>query len=124
MNVSGGPVGALAKYFDISAQRIIVVHDDVDLLFDTVRLKFGGGEGGHNGLRSITGVLGTKDYLRVRVGVGRPAGRQETSDHVLSRFSTMEVKVLPALIDDAADATQLLIETDLRTAQQKFHAPR
>jgi len=122
MNVSGGPVAALAKYYDIPPERIVVIHDEVDIPFDTVRLKLGGGEGGHNGLRDITKALGTKDYLRVRVGVGRPPGRGDTADHVLAPFDPTERRALDLLISDAADATQALILEGLTTAQQRYHS--
>lgn len=121
MNTSGGPVAALAKYYGIPPEHIIAVHDDVDLPFDSVKLKLGGGEGGHNGLRSITQSLGTKDYLRTRMGVGRPPGRQDTADFVLSRFNSTEVSALPIFLDDGADATTMLITDGLLAAQQRFH---
>ena len=87
MNVSGGPVSALAKFYDIEPGHVIAVHDEIDIPFNTVKLKLGGGEGGHNGLRDISKALATKDYLRVRVGVGRPPGRMDTADYVLKDFS-------------------------------------
>ncbi|MHA7264213.1 aminoacyl-tRNA hydrolase [Arthrobacter sp. TMN-37] len=123
MNLSGGPVSALAKFHGIPAAQVVAVHDEIDIPFNTVRLKSGGGEGGHNGLRDISRALGTKDYLRVRVGVGRPPGRQDTADFVLRDFGTAEKKDLPFLLDDAADAVELLIRSGLVPAQQKFHAP-
>ena len=122
MNVSGGPVKALAAYYDIPAERIVAVHDEVDIPFDAIRLKIGGGEGGHNGLRDITRALGTKDYLRVRVGVGRPAGSRDTADHVLAPFGTTERKTLDLLIADAADAVESVILEGLTSAQQRFHS--
>lgn len=121
MNVSGGPVSALAKFFDIPPAQVIAVHDEIDIPFNTVKLKIGGGEGGHNGLRDISKALATKDYLRVRVGVGRPPGRMETADFVLRDFSTAEKKELPFLLDEAADAVEMLISSGLLAAQQKFH---
>ena len=123
MNLSGGPVSALAKFHGIPAARVIAVHDEIDIPFNTVRLKSGGGEGGHNGLRDISRALATKDYLRVRVGVGRPPGRQDTADFVLKDFGTAEKKELPFLLEDAADAVEELIRAGLVNAQQKFHAP-
>ena len=123
MNVTGGPVAALASYYRVAPEAIIAIHDDVDLPFDTVRLKEGGGEGGHNGLRDLTRALGTCDYLRVRMGVGRPPGRQDTADFVLSRFSAAELPVLPSFINDGADATCLLVESGLLVARQKYHQP-
>lgn len=122
MNESGGPVSSLVKYYSVDPDRLVVVHDEMDIPFDTVRLKKGGGEGGHNGLRSISRSLGTRDYQRVRVGVGRPPGRTDPADHVLRDFTATERKVLPLLVDTAADAAELLVLQGLTAAQQKFHA--
>ena len=122
MNVSGGPVSALAKYFGIEPDHVLVVHDEVDIPFDAIKLKVGGGEGGHNGLRDVTKALGTKDYVRVRVGVGRPPGRTDTADYVLKEFSATERKNLPMLVDDAADAVEMAIAEGLLAAQGKYHA--
>lgn len=121
MNVSGGPVSALAKFYDIEPGHVIAVHDEIDIPFNTVKLKLGGGEGGHNGLRDISKALATKDYLRVRVGVGRPPGRMDTADFVLKDFSGPEKKELPFLIDTAADAVEALVRDGLLAAQQQFH---
>ena len=121
MNVSGGPVSALCKFYDIEPGRVIAVHDEIDIPFNTVKLKLGGGEGGHNGLRDISKALATKDYLRVRVGVGRPPGRMDTADFVLKDFSGAEKKELPFLIDTAADAAEALVRDGLLAAQQLFH---
>jgi PTH1 family peptidyl-tRNA hydrolase len=122
MNVSGGPTAALAKFFDIAPGHVVAVHDEIDIPFGAIKLKLGGGEGGHNGLRDISKALGTKDYYRVRVGVGRPPGRMDTADYVLRDFSGTEKKELPFLIGDAADAVAALAEDGLLTAQQKFHS--
>lgn len=122
MNTSGGPVSSLLKYYDLELDDLVVVHDEIDLPYGAVKLKRGGGEGGHNGLRDITKALGTKDYVRVRVGVGRPPGRMDTADYVLKRFSGMESKELPLLISDAADAVEMLTEKGLVDTQQHFHA--
>ncbi|SKC37610.1 aminoacyl-tRNA hydrolase [Krasilnikoviella flava] len=121
MNTSGGPVAGLVKYYGVDPAQVVVVHDEVDIPFDTVKLKSGGGEGGHNGLRDITKALGTKDYVRVRVGVGRPPGRTDTADHVLKDFSATERKDLPILVDDAADAVEMVLVEGLLAAQGKFH---
>jgi peptidyl-tRNA hydrolase, PTH1 family len=121
MNVSGGPVSALAGFYGITPDHVVAVHDEIDIPFNTVKLKTGGGEGGHNGLRDISKALGTKDYLRVRVGVGRPPGRMDTADYVLRDFATAELKELPFLLDEAADAVELLLRDGLTAAQQKFH---
>ncbi len=124
MNVSGGPVAGLMKYFDVPIERLIVVHDELDIEAGVVRLKRGGGEGGHNGLRSISQSIGSKDYLRVRVGIGRPPGRQDPAEYVLKDFSKAEKAELPLLLDEAADAVEALVEVGLVDAQQRFHAPR
>jgi PTH1 family peptidyl-tRNA hydrolase len=124
MNVSGGPVSALARFYDVEPSRVVAVHDEIDIPFSTVKLKIGGGEGGHNGLRDISKALATKDYLRVRVGVGRPPGRMDTADYVLRDFGTAEKKELPFLLDDAADAVELLIREGLTAAQQQFHTAK
>mgnify|MGYP000116349802 FL=1 len=122
MNLSGGPVSALARFYGIEPGNVVAVHDEIDIPFGTVKLKLGGGEGGHNGLRDISKALGTKDYLRVRVGVGRPPGRMDTADWVLKDFGTTESKDLPFLVSDGADAVELLLSDGLVAAQQKFHS--
>ena len=122
MNTSGGPVSALAQFYDINPDRIIAVHDELDIPFDTIKLKIGGGEGGHNGLRDITKALGTKDYYRVRAGIGRPPGRMNTADYVLKPFTAAEAKNLPFLIDNSVDAVAMLITDGLTAAQQRFHS--
>ncbi|XBH21874.1 aminoacyl-tRNA hydrolase [Jonesiaceae bacterium BS-20] len=121
MNVSGGPVSGLANYYGVSPEHIIVVHDELDIPFGTIKAKIGGGEGGHNGLKDITKALGTKDYLRVRTGIGRPPGRMEVADFVLKNFGSAELKELPFLLSDASDCTELIITQGLATAQGKFH---
>ena len=121
MNTSGGPVSAVAKFYGIDPDHIIVVHDELDIPFDTIKLKIGGGEGGHNGLRDITKALGTKDYYRVRTGIGRPPGRMDTADFVLKPFSSTEAKDLPFLISNAADATMMLVKEGLLATQQRYH---
>lgn len=122
MNLSGGPVSAMAKFYGVQPDHVIAVHDEIDIPFNTVKLKIGGGEGGHNGLRDISKALGTKDYFRIRVGVGRPPGRMDTADYVLKDFGIAEKKELPFLISEAADAVELLIDEGLLAAQQKFHS--
>ena len=121
MNESGGPVASLRDFFKVPAERIVVVHDELDIPFDTLRLKLGGGDNGHNGLRSLTKSLGTKDYLRTRVGIGRPPGRQDPADFVLKDFSSTEKKQLPLLVDRAADAVEALVSGPLEAAQNTFH---
>ena len=121
MNTSGGPVSGLAKYYGVEPEQVLVVHDEVDIPFDTIKLKTGGGEGGHNGLRDISKALGTKDYVRVRVGVGRPPGRMDTADFVLKDFTATEKKDLPMLVDDAADAVEMVLTAGLLAAQGRYH---
>ncbi|XPP26497.1 MAG: aminoacyl-tRNA hydrolase [Leucobacter sp.] len=121
MNTSGGPVSALAKYFGIPTERLIVLHDELDLPFDTVKLKRGGGHGGHNGLRDIAKALDTPEFLRVRIGIGRPPGRQDPADYVLRPFGSGERDAVGVLLEDAADATESLVTEGLTAAQQRFH---
>jgi peptidyl-tRNA hydrolase, PTH1 family len=124
MNESVGPVSALLRFYSVPTERLVVVHDELDIDAGIVRLKRGGGEGGHNGLRSVSASLGTRDYHRVRVGIGRPPGRQDPSDFVLRDFSTTERTELPFLLDEAADAVESLVTLGLLDAQQQVHAPR
>ena len=121
MNLSGGPLGALAKFYKIPPERIVVTHDELDIPFGAVRLKLGGGDNGHNGLRSVTSVLGTGDYYRARFGIGRPPGRMDPAAFVLRGFSAAERKELPLVIDRCADAVETLITKGLTEAQNTFH---
>ncbi len=123
MNVSGGPVAALLRFYSLDASRLIVVHDELDVPFDTIKLKAGGGHGGHNGLRDIIAAIGTNEFVRVRVGIGRPPGRQDAADYVLRDFGSSERSALPNLLSDAADAVELIAAEGLTAAQQKFHSP-
>lgn len=124
MNVSGTPVAALARFYSVPAERVVVVHDELDIPFDSIKLKIGGGHGGHNGVRDVASALTTADFPRVRVGIGRPPGRQDAADWVLAPFGGEERKTLPILISDAADAVETLVADGLLAAQQKHHAPR
>nr|WP_274638003.1 aminoacyl-tRNA hydrolase [Microbacterium bovistercoris] len=124
MNVSGGPVANLSRFYGVDPAHVIVVHDELDIPFDAIRLKVGGGHGGHNGVRDIAKALGTPDFPRVRVGIGRPPGRQDPADWVLDPFSAADRAALPLVLGDAADAVELLIDEGLLPAQQKHHAPR
>jgi PTH1 family peptidyl-tRNA hydrolase len=121
MNLAGGPVSGLAGFYSVTPDRIVVIHDELDIPFGAVRVKSGGGEGGHNGLRSISKSLGTRDYLRVRCGIGRPPGRQDPADFVLHGFSTVERKELDLLLERAADAAEGLVERGLEWTQNAFH---
>lgn len=122
MNLSGGPVAALAQFYKVPADHIIAVHDELDIPYGQLRVKIGGGEGGHNGLRSMSKSLSTKDYVRVRFGIGRPPGRQDPADYVLSDFSANERKDLEFLVDRAADAVESVMEKGLEPTQNVYHA--
>jgi PTH1 family peptidyl-tRNA hydrolase len=122
MNLSGGPVAGLSRFYKIPPERIIAVYDEIELSYGTLRGRFGGGEAGHNGLRSLTKSLSTKDLYRVRFGVGRPPGRQDPSDWVLSDFSAAERKDLEYLVDRTADFVEAIITKGLEAAQNTFHA--
>jgi PTH1 family peptidyl-tRNA hydrolase len=122
MNLSGGPVAALANFYKIPPAQIIAIYDELDLPYGTLRAKIGGGEGGHNGARSISQSLSTKDYHRVRFGIGRPPGRQDPADYVLSDFSATERKELDFLVDRAADIVESIIVHGLEHTQNTFHA--
>jgi PTH1 family peptidyl-tRNA hydrolase len=122
MNESGRQVGPLAKFYSVSPADIIVIHDELDIDFGRIRLKLGGGEGGHNGLRSIAAALGTKDFQRVRIGIGRPPGRKDPAAFVLETFSATERAEVPTICEQAADAAEVLIELGLESAQNHVHA--
>jgi len=124
MNVSGGPVAGLVRFYGIEPDHLVVVHDELDIPFDTIRLKVGGGHGGHNGVRDVAKALGTPEFARVRVGIGRPPGRRDAADWVLDPFSAADRKALPLVLSDAADAVEQLIDAGLVAAQQTHHAPR
>jgi PTH1 family peptidyl-tRNA hydrolase len=121
MNLSGGPVASVGNFYKIPPDRTVVVHDELDLPFGTIRLKLGGGDNGHNGLRSVTSSLGTREYNRVRVGVGRPPGRQDPAEFLLRDFTSAERKELPLIIDRAADAVEALLDKGLAAAQNEFN---
>lgn len=122
MNLSGGPTKALASYYSVATADVIVVHDDLDIPFGAIRLKRGGGSAGHNGLKDITKALGGPEYVRVRVGVGRPPGRQDAADYVLRPFTSAERKELDLVLALAADAVEDIVEKGLTEAQQRFHS--
>jgi PTH1 family peptidyl-tRNA hydrolase len=123
MNESGGPVKALMSFYGVAPERMIVVHDELDIPFTAIRVKFGGGDNGHNGLKSIRKALGTGDFYRVRVGIGRPPGRQEAADFVLRPFPSAERKELPEVVQRAAEAAECLMTEGLETTQNRFNSP-
>ena len=122
MNESGGAVKQLASFYKVPPERIVAVHDELDLPFDTMRVKLGGGDNGHNGLRSLRSALGTGDFYRVRIGIGRPPGRQEVPDFVLSNYSAAERKDLPLQVVTAADAVESLVADGLERTQGRFNS--
>ncbi len=121
MNESGGPVAGLRDFYKVPVERIVVVHDELDIPYGALRLKAGGGDNGHNGLKSLTRSLGSRDYLRVRFGIGRPPGRQDPAEFVLKDFAGAERKELPFYVDRAADAVEALLTGPLEVAQNTFH---
>lgn len=122
MNESGGPVKALRDFYKVPTERVVVVHDELDIPYGVLRLKMGGGGGGHNGLRSITKALGGPDYPRVRFGIGRPPGRMDPAAFVLRDFSATERKELDLHLERAADAAEALLTEGLDRAQNVFHS--
>ena len=122
MNRSGGPVSGLLGFYKVPVERLVVVHDELDLPYGVLRLKRGGGEGGHNGLKSISKSLGDKDYVRVRFGIGRPPGRKDPADYVLEDFSSGERKELLLFLEQAADAVEAVVTDGLEKAQNSYHA--
>ena len=122
MNESGGPVASVRDFYKLEPTSVVVVHDELDLPYGSLRLKFGGGDNGHNGLRSLRRSLGTGDFFRVRFGVGRPPGRMDPADYVLRDFSPAERKDLPLHLERAADAVEALLREGLDKAQQDFNS--
>ena len=122
MNESGGPVSTIAKFYGVTPAGIIAIHDELDIAFGTLRVKFGGGDNGHNGLRSMRNALGTGDFYRVRAGIGRPPGRQAVADFVLSDYTAAERKELPFQVGDAADAVECLVTDGLEKTQSRFNS--
>ncbi len=122
MNESGGPVAGLARFYKLPVECIVAIHDELDLAFDTLRLKQGGGDNGHNGLRSMRTSLGSGEFFRVRVGIGRPPGRQDPAAFVLSGYSSAERKMLPFQVDRATDAVEALLTDGLAKAQSRFNS--
>jgi peptidyl-tRNA hydrolase, PTH1 family len=122
MNESGRQVGPLANFYSVAPADVIIVHDELDIDFGRIRLKAGGGAAGPNGLRSVSSALGTNDFQRVRIGIGRPPGRKSGADFVLENFTANERNEVPTICEQAADATELLIELGLEPAQNTVHA--
>jgi PTH1 family peptidyl-tRNA hydrolase len=121
MNESGGPTKALMDFYKAKSDHLIVIHDELDIPFEAIRIKQGGGDNGHNGLKSITKVLGP-DYFRLRMGIGRPLGNQDPADFVLKPFSANERKNLELFVTKGADAIEALISEGLERAQANFNS--
>jgi peptidyl-tRNA hydrolase, PTH1 family len=122
MNESGGSVSALARFYKVPVERVVAIHDELDIPFDTLRVKLGGGDNGHNGLRSLRRSLDSGEFYRIRVGIGRPPGRQSPADFVLSDYSSSERKILPFQVDRAADAAECLLTEGLEKTQSRFNS--
>ncbi|TYL45011.1 aminoacyl-tRNA hydrolase [Nocardioides sp. BGMRC 2183] len=122
MNEVGGPVKALATFYKVAPDAIVAIHDELDIDFGTLRIKRGGGDNGHNGLKSLRSSFGSGDFYRVRAGIGRPPGRQDVADFVLSNYSSAERKELPFQVDTAADAVESLITDGLEKTQSRFNS--
>ena len=122
MNESGGPIKSILDFYDVPLENLIVVHDELDIDFAAIRLKLGGGDNGHNGLKSIKKSIGSGEYYRTRMGIGRPQGRQDPADFVLSQFSAGERKELPELISRGCEALETLVTRGLDLAQSKFNS--
>ena len=122
MNESGGPIKALASFYSVEPSNIIVLHDELDIPYAAIRTKVAGGDNGHNGLKSLTSSLGTADYFRVRLGIGRPMGQQDPGDFVLKQFSKEEKKSIDEFIERGADCVEFLIEKGLDLTQSKFNS--
>ena len=121
MNTSGGPVTSLMKFFDVDVSHVVVLHDELDIPAEAVRIKHGGGHGGHNGLRDIIAAAGSNEFSRVRIGIGRPPGRMDTADFVLKDFSSVERKGLPVTLEIAADAAEAIVKEGVLAAQNRFN---
>jgi PTH1 family peptidyl-tRNA hydrolase len=122
MNESGGPVRALADHFRVPVERTVIAHDELDIPFAALRVKQGGGDGGHNGLRSIRRTTGSGETIRIRIGIGRPPGRQDPADYVLKAFTGSQREQLPELLERAGDAIECVISDGVAAAQNRFNS--
>jgi PTH1 family peptidyl-tRNA hydrolase len=123
MNLSGGPTSSLMSFYKISPENLIVAHDELDIPPTTFRLKLGGGHGGHNGLRDIISAIDSKDFIRVRLGIGRPPGSMDAADFVLKNFSASDLAQFKTTLEIAADAVEQITSEGLISAQDKYHSP-
>jgi len=122
MNETGGPIKALANFYSVEPQKIIALHDELDIPFAAIRTKIAGGDNGHNGLKSITSAFGTAEYYRVRLGIGRPMGEQDPGDFVLKAFSKVEQKDLGEFIVRGADVVESLMSDGLERTQTRYNS--
>jgi PTH1 family peptidyl-tRNA hydrolase len=123
MNLSGEAVGPLVRRYRVNASALVVVHDEMDLPLARIQVKEGGGLAGHNGLKSIVAHLHTQEFLRVRIGIGKPPGRQEGADHVLRRFAKSERELVDVAVEQAADAVEVILSDGVTAAMNRFNAP-
>lgn len=121
MNISGGPISSLLKFYDLPLSQLIVLHDELDIDAETIRIKYAGGHAGHNGLRDIISACGSNEFIRIRIGIGRPPGSMDTADFVLKDFNSSERKNLPLTLELAADAVEEVIRHGLVEAQNKIN---
>ena len=122
MNESGGPIKALANFYKVELENLIVIHDELDIPFAAIRTKLGGGDNGHNGLKSLSSAFNSPDYFRVRMGIGRPIGEQDPADFVLKNFASAEKKELPDLVSRGAEVVEFLLQNGLEKTQAKFNS--
>ena len=124
MNRSGPPIRKLADYFGIKSEGILVIYDDIDLMFERIKLKEKGGHGGHNGIRSLVDAFGTNDFPRLRLGIGRPGSKTDVSGHVLGRFSVEEAEILTRMVEKAGQAVVSVINEGVTVAMNNFNCLR
>ena len=122
MNESGGPIKALASFYKVDLDHVIVIHDELDIPFAAIRTKLGGGDNGHNGLKSLTSAFNNANYYRVRMGIGRPIGEQDPADFVLKNFASSEKKDIPELISRGSEVVEYLVVNGLEKTQAKFNS--
>jgi peptidyl-tRNA hydrolase, PTH1 family len=123
MNLSGGPTSSLMNFYKLEPESLIVAHDELDIPPATFKLKQGGGHGGHNGLRDIIAAIDTKDFARIRLGIGRPPGQSDAADYVLKNFSGSEKAEIGVTLEIAADALEEMARNGIEATQGKYHAP-
>ena len=121
MNLSGPPVHQLSSYFNITPEHILVIHDDIDLVFGQIKIKTKGGHGGHNGIKSIINALGCGDFPRIRIGIGRPETKDDVTDHVLGKFSSEEIELIQAILKKVEDAAMMILTRGVTQGMNNFN---